>query len=132
MLSHHPVTRSLAAGLTDKSDFPQLTSIIPNTKSVLSDFASTTSTMSPEGEILPGASIAAVYLNSGIRVYFQDVDGYVRESRREGDSWRGGGFKDIVFRAKLGTPLAATSLSDSRVSPLSSLPVPNFIYQLIL
>ncbi|KAF8244874.1 fucose-specific lectin [Wilcoxina mikolae CBS 423.85] len=71
--------------------------------------------MSSEGEILPGSSIAAVYMRSGLRVYFQDVDGYVRESRWETITWQGGSYKDILFRAKIGTPLAATSWSDSKI-----------------
>jgi len=53
------------------------------------------------------SSTAAVAFGSvHLRVYFQDNEGYVRESQWDG-SWTGGSEKNRLFRAKQNTPLAA-------------------------
>jgi len=70
------------------------------------------------GEICDGSSSAAVNLPSGLRVYFQDRDGYVREARQENGIWRGGTCQNILFRAKPGSPLAATAWGDNHVHNL--------------
>ncbi|KAF8246102.1 fucose-specific lectin [Wilcoxina mikolae CBS 423.85] len=71
--------------------------------------------MASNGEICDGSSIAAVNLPSGLRVYFQDCDGYVREARQECGTWRGGTCQNILFRAKPGSPLAATAWGDHHI-----------------
>lgn len=57
------------------------------------------------------AAIAWVTSPEGIvekRVYFQDLSGHIRESRRTANyPWRGGTVDDVVGRAKPFSPLAA-------------------------
>jgi len=72
--------------------------------------------MSTDGEILPGAAIASVSIGNQIRIYFQDVHGYIREARSNGTTWSGGTYKDILFPAKLGSPLAAVVSDPGNVS----------------
>ncbi|KAF8533505.1 fucose-specific lectin [Trichophaea hybrida] len=71
--------------------------------------------MASNGEICDGASIASVNLPSSLRVYFQDCDGYVREARQENGTWRRGTCQNIIFRAKPGSPLAATAWGDHHI-----------------
>jgi hypothetical protein len=65
--------------------------------------------MSTDCEIHPGSLIAAIGIHGGFRVYFQDYDGYMRESRQKDRKWSGVTFKDTLFRAKLESPLAVTT-----------------------
>ncbi|KAF8244598.1 hypothetical protein K440DRAFT_635942 [Wilcoxina mikolae CBS 423.85] len=72
--------------------------------------------MNTDGEIFPGAAIAAVSIGNEIRVFFQDVHGYIREAKGNGATWSGGTFKDILFPAKPGSPLAAAVSNSGKVS----------------
>lgn len=78
--------------------------------------------MPAAGEIFPGSSIAVVSLPAphGLRIYFQDGDGNVREAHcpTTTNIWEGGTSEDIIFRAKFGTPLAATAWENSSVGIL--------------
>lgn len=65
--------------------------------------------MSTDGEIHLGPLIAAIGIHGGFRVYFQDCDGYMRESRQKDGKWSGGTFKDTLFRAKLESPFTVTT-----------------------
>jgi hypothetical protein len=69
--------------------------------------------MSNPIELLPGTSIAATsWLDDQmqLRVYTQDIEGNIRESRYSyPDGWTGGTSKDIVVKAKPNSPLAAIS-----------------------
>ncbi|KAF8427766.1 lectin [Tirmania nivea] len=57
--------------------------------------------------LTPGTATACVaFGNVHIRVYFQDNEGYVRESQWDG-SWTGGTTRNRLFQAKSNTPLAA-------------------------
>ncbi|KAF8243589.1 fungal fucose-specific lectin [Wilcoxina mikolae CBS 423.85] len=67
-------------------------------------------------DISPGVSIAAASPSKGpIFLFFQDTDRYVRLSRKDGNTWSGGTSRDILFRARAKSPLAATAWGDSSV-----------------
>lgn len=91
----------------------------------------------------PGAKITPCNCNSGIdhsipsgnsitatawsdwhmRVYFQDGQGGVREVKHDNGVWAGGNTQNILFQAKLGTPLSAISWDHGRqVSDIEVLP----------
>lgn len=60
-----------------------------------------------------GSAVATIaFGNVHIRVYWQDKDNYIRESRWE-HGWSGGTESDRVFLAKPGTPLAAVNWNDN-------------------
>ncbi|KAK6334558.1 hypothetical protein TWF730_003772 [Orbilia blumenaviensis] len=62
----------------------------------------------PIQSLPPGHSITATAWSAWhVRVYFQDSQGGVRESRHDDGRWAGGDTNSILFVAKLGTPLAA-------------------------
>ncbi|KAF8459743.1 fucose-specific lectin [Kalaharituber pfeilii] len=58
------------------------------------------------------ATAAIAFGNVHLRVYFQDKDGWVRESQWDG-SWTGGGTANRLFKAKINTPLAAVTWGSS-------------------
>jgi len=68
-------------------------------------------------ELLPGTSIAATsWLIGGaphLRVYTQDLDGNIRESRWDG-SWLGGTNKEIIAKAKPYSALACFNFNDGK------------------
>jgi hypothetical protein len=55
-----------------------------------------------------GTDIAAVNSTNHLRVYFQDTHGSIRESLYE-DRWANGTEKNVIGKAKLYSPVAATS-----------------------
>ncbi|KAB8224567.1 fucose-specific lectin [Aspergillus novoparasiticus] len=71
-------------------------------------------------EVLFRTGIAAVNSTNHLRVYFQDSHGSIRESLYE-SGWANGTAKNVIAKAKLGTPLAATSkeLKNIRVYSLT-------------
>jgi hypothetical protein len=71
-----------------------------------------------------GTGIAAVNSTNRLRVYFQDVYGSIRESLYEG-GWGNGTEKNVIGKAKLGSPVAATSKELTNVCyyrPIGSAP----------
>jgi len=60
-------------------------------------------------QLLPRTDIAATSWGSGdslnLRVYFQDIDGGIREARWH-KGWSGGTSKDVIARAKPNSPIA--------------------------
>jgi len=52
------------------------------------------------------ATACVAFGNVHLRVYFQDSEGYVRESQWDG-SWTGGAVSNRLFKAKANTPLSA-------------------------
>ncbi|PKX97806.1 fucose-specific lectin FleA [Aspergillus novofumigatus IBT 16806] len=71
-------------------------------------------------QVLFRTGIAAVNSTNRLRVYFQDVHGSIRESLYEG-SWANGTEKNVIGKAKLGSPVAAASkeLNNIRVYTLT-------------
>jgi len=65
--------------------------------------------MSTRTQALPRTDIAAVGWSSSVRVYFQDNNDGIRESRLEGTSWSGGTETDVIGKAKPGSAIAAFS-----------------------
>ncbi|GAQ09952.1 aldo-keto reductase yakc [NADP(+)] [Aspergillus lentulus] len=65
--------------------------------------------------------IAAVNSTNRLRVYLQDVYGSIPESLCEG-SWANGTEKNVIGKAKLGSPVAATSKELNNDIPSRSLP----------
>jgi hypothetical protein len=67
-----------------------------------------------------GHSIAATAWSAWhMRVYFQDGQGRIRESRHDDGIWSGGDTQSILLTAKMGTSLAAISWDNGRqVRPL--------------
>lgn len=70
--------------------------------------------------VLFRTGIAAVNSTSHLRVYYQDTYGSIRESLYESD-WAEGNGKNAIGKAKLGSPVAATSneLNNIRVYTLN-------------
>jgi hypothetical protein len=62
---------------------------------------------------LKGTGLAAVWRNGTARVYFQCDDGFVYEAYRTDGSWSLS--QCPLFKAKVGTPLAATVIPSSKV-----------------
>ena len=60
---------------------------------------------------LVGTGLAAVGWSGAIRLYFQDVDGWVRESAYN-TVWAEGSSINRKFKAPLKTPLAATTANN--------------------
>ncbi|KAE8153064.1 fucose-specific lectin [Aspergillus avenaceus] len=60
-------------------------------------------------QVLFRTGIAAVNSQDHLRVYFQDTQGGIRETMFEGSTWSNGTEKNVITRAKLDTPVAATS-----------------------
>lgn len=63
-------------------------------------------------ETLPRTSIAAVTWTHNdqvthVRVYTQDINGGIRESRYDGQSWSGGTAQDVIAQAKPNSPISA-------------------------
>jgi len=71
-------------------------------------------------EVLFRTDIAAVNSTNHLRVYFQDTHGSIRESLYE-DRWANGTEKNVIGKAKLYSPVAATSkeLNNIRVYTLT-------------
>jgi len=70
--------------------------------------------MSTQTQALPRTDLAAVRWSNGyskeqIRVYFQDNNDGIRESRYDGTSWSGGTQNDVIGKAKPGSAIAAFS-----------------------
>lgn len=55
-----------------------------------------------------GSAIAAVNSTDHLRVYFQDVQGNIRESLYE-SGWANGTINNVIATGKIGSPIAATS-----------------------
>ena len=66
-------------------------------------------------ELLPRTGIAAItFTRNGVsqrRIYTQDLNGGIRETRFDGQSWSGGTSDDIIVKAKPGTAIAALHLN---------------------
>ena len=64
----------------------------------------------PNGVLTGNSSIASVAIDSNhhIRVYFQDSEGYLRQSECRDGTWTGGTRINTEFHAKPNTTLAAT------------------------
>ncbi|EAW17310.1 fucose-specific lectin FleA [Aspergillus fischeri NRRL 181] len=72
-------------------------------------------------QVLFRTGIAAVNSINRLRFYFQDVYGSIRESLYEG-SWANGTENNVIGKAKLGSPVAATSKELNNETPSRSLP----------
>ena len=69
-------------------------------------------------ELLPRTNIAATSWVTDstphIRIYTQDIEGNIRESRYE-NGWSGGEAKDTIVKAKPHSPIAAVSFDNGKV-----------------
>ena len=83
--------------------------------------------MSSPTELLPGTGIAATSWKDAsyhLRVYTQDIQGGIRESRWDGN-WSGGTANDVIARAKPHSPIAVFNYNAGKsVCVVASLIVP--------
>jgi hypothetical protein len=88
--------------------------------------------MSSPTELLPGTGIAATSWKGAsyhLRVYTQDIQGGIRESRWDGN-WSGGTANDVIARAKPHSPIAVFNYNAGKSIRVYYLSVDNVIQEM--